>query len=82
MIQQGVSAEYTRIRTMYCSPDGERVWTYGIAMVSREAVETFPDIDLSAAAVDRLVVLLQKHRVEPCHFRDVVTDYIEQLATP
>ncbi len=82
MVQQGVSAEYTRIRTIYCSPDGERVWTYGVKMVLQETVEAFPDVDLSAEAVDRLVALLQTHRVEPCHFRDVVTDYIEQLATP
>ena len=82
MVQQSVSAEYTRIRTLYCSPDGERVWTYGVEMVSQGRTETFADVDLSVEAVDRLVALLQTYRVEPCHFRDVVSDYIEQLAIP
>lgn len=77
-----ICPQFTRICTWYCSPDGERVRTYGVKMVSAGDSVEFPDVDLSAAAVDRLVFLLQEQRVEPCHFRDVVTDYIEQLATP
>lgn len=82
MAQWGGIAKYTRISTVYCSPDGERVWTYGVEMVSRGTVAEFPDVDLSAEAVDRLICRLQTQQVEPCHFRDVVMDYIEQLATP
>ena len=82
MRQRGTIPQYTRICTIYHSPDGERVKTYGVEMVSAEGDVEFPDVDLSASAVDRLVALLRECRVEPCHFRDVVTDYIEQLATP
>ena len=82
MCQWGMYPQYTRICTVYCSPDGEHVKTYGVEMTSAEGDVEFPDVDLSASAVDRLVTLLRECRVEPCHFRDVVTDYIEQLATP
>ncbi len=82
MAQQSGAAKFTRISTVYCSPDGERVWTYGVEMVSPEAVVEFPDVDLSAEAVDRLICRLRTQQVEPCHFRDVVMDYIEQLASP
>ena len=82
MQQQGICPQYSRICTIYCSPDGESVRTYGVKMVLPEAVEEFPDVDLSVVAVDRLIGRLQTYRVEPCHFRDVVTDYIEQLAAP
>lgn len=82
MRQQGMSPRFTRICTIYCSPDGESVKTYGIQMILPDAIEEFPDVDLSAAAVDRLIGRLQTYRVEACHFRDVVMDYIEELATP
>lgn len=82
MRQWGICPQYTRICTVYRSPDGKNVKTYGVEMVSAEGTVEFPDVDLSAAAVDRLVRRLRVHRVEPCHFRDVVMDYIEWLATP
>ncbi len=82
MRQWGICPRYTRICTVYHSPDGESVKTYGVAMVSVEGTVEFPDVDLSATAVDRLIRWLRMHRVEPCHFRDVVMDYIELLATP
>lgn len=73
---------YRRICTVYTSPDGERVWTYGVEMVSREQVAEFPDVAADAEAVDRLIDRLQQCDVAPCHFHDVVKDFIEEVATP
>ncbi len=73
---------YRNICTVYTSPDGECVWTYGVEMVSGGKVVEFPDIDLSSAAVERLIERLRTNAVEPCHFRDAVLDYIEERATP
>lgn len=73
---------YRSLCTVYTSPDGECVWTYGVEMVSGERVIEFPDVDLDAEAVERLVDLLQRWQPEPCHFREVVLDYIERLASP
>ena len=82
MYQGNIAPQYSRICTLYRSPDGESVTTYGVEMVSSGTVEKFADVDLSAVAVDRLIARLRTYEVEPCRFRDVVTDYIEQLATP
>ncbi len=81
LAQQREQPIYRSICTVYTSPDGERVWTYGVEMVSGERVVEFPDVDLSSAAVDRLIDRLQACEVEPCHFRDAVLDYIEERAT-
>ncbi len=81
LAQQLEQPIYRNICTVYTSPDGERVWTYGIEMVSGERVIVFPDVDLSSAAVDRLIDRLRACEVEPCHFRDAVLDYIEERAT-
>lgn len=72
---------YRNICTVYTSPDGESVWTYGVEMVSGERVVEFADIDLSSSAVDRLIDCLRACVIESCHFRDVVLDYIEERAT-
>ncbi len=82
MHQRKMSPQFRRISTIYRSPDGDSVRTYGVEMVSAQAVVEFPDVDLSAEAVDRLIRLLRENDVEGCHFDDVVTDYIERLATP
>lgn len=73
---------YRNICTVYTSPDGESVWTYGVEMVSGGNVVEFPDVALSSSAVERLIDRLQTNEVEPCHFCDVVRDYIGELATP
>ena len=82
MERQSEQPIYRNVCTVYTSPDGERVWTYGVEMVSGERVEVFPDVDLSSAAVERLIDRLRACEVEPCHFRDAVLDYIEERATP
>lgn len=73
---------YQKICTIYTSPDGESVWTYGVEMVADGQVLEFSNVDLSSAAVERLIDRLRACAVEPCHFCDVVRDYIEELATP
>ena len=73
---------YRKICTTYTSPDGESTWTYGVELVSAGKVVEFPDIALSSAAVERLIDRLRINAVEPCHFFDVVQDYIEECATP
>ncbi len=73
---------YRNICTVYTLPDGECVWTYGVEMVSGGKVVEFPDIDLSSVAVERLIDRLRTNEVEPCHFRDAVNNYIEELASP
>ncbi len=71
-----------RICTVYTSPDGVCVRTYGVEVASRQGVALFPDVALESAAVDVLIDRLRVESVEPCHLADVVADYIGELAIP
>ncbi len=74
-------AIYRIISTVYLSPDGETAITYGIEAYARGRVELFADIAVDRAAVEALVAILAAERVALCHFREVVLDYIEDLAS-
>lgn len=81
-MRQSENLKYRKICTVYTTPDGESVRTYGIELTAGGQVAEFPDIDLSSAVVERLIDRLRTNAVEPCHFCDVVRDYIEERATP
>ena len=71
---------YRPIHTIYTSPDGDVVSTYGIEVYTHRGVTEITDIDLCADAVRRLIDRLHEQAVEGCHLRDVVEDYIGERA--
>lgn len=73
-------ALYRQIHTVYTSPDGETVSTYGIEVYTHCGVTEIPDVDLCADAVRRLIDRLRDRAVEKCHLWDVVEDYIGERA--
>ena len=73
---------YRVICTQLSLPHEPCVPTYGVEMVVGERVERFPDVSTEETAVRRLVALLQEQRVEACHFREVVEDYLVYLSLP
>ena len=81
-MESGEVPQYRVICTMLASLEGEHVRTYGVEMLSCERSEVFSDVSLDADEVHHLVHLLRSERVESCHFRDVVCDTVERLASP
>ncbi len=81
-MEQGELPQYRCVRTVLSLPEGERVSTYGVEMTLRDQTERFCDVSVDVDEVRRLVDLLRDERVEVCHFRDVVSDYIASLVTP
>ena len=75
-MKQEEAPQYRCICTQLTLSGGESISTYGVEMMSCDGIEPFPDVSVDAAEVQRLVDLLRDNAVEPCHFRDVVTDYI------
>lgn len=54
---------------------------YGVqATLPDGTVWAWPDVDMDPAVVRRLVSRLQELQPEACHFRDLVLDYIEEMA--
>lgn len=50
---------------------------YGIALVDRgEPVVCIPCISTDRRAVQQLTALLNELQVEPCHFEDIIEDYM------
>jgi hypothetical protein len=81
-MEQEELPQYRCVCTVLSLPEGERVSTYGVEMMLRDRTERFFDVSVDADKVRRLVDLLRDERVEACHFRDVVSDYVAFLATP
>ncbi len=51
--------------------------TYGIAFYDGGVcVGEIPDISDNKTDIDKLTALLNEEAVEPCHFQDVVEDYL------
>ena len=81
MEQEG-APRYRLVCTSLALSQSVSIPTYGIEMIVGERVERFLDVSVEAAEVRRLIDLLEKQRIEPCHFRDVVNDYIAFLSFP
>ena len=55
--------------------------TYGVRVRCPDGrVWAWPDVDLDPAVTARLVARLQSVQPEPCHFAELVLDYIEEQA--
>lgn len=65
-----------------CATEGaEYCATYGVATTLPTGDEwEWPDVDVDRGVVQTLVDRLQATQPEPCHFTDMVLDFIEETA--
>lgn len=62
-----------------CSTQGaEAVATYGVRVEHPGGLWEWADVHVDSAAVQRLVDRLNRMQPEPCHFADIVQDYIAE----
>ena len=67
----------------FCITQGaEHRPTYGVRCSYAGGVWTWPDVDVDAAVVQVLVDRLNAVQPEPCHFAEMVLDFIEECAAP
>jgi hypothetical protein len=65
-----------------CTTHGaEGTATYGVRAVCVDRVWQWPDVDVDPAVAEALVHRLNALQPDPCHFADMVLDYIEERAT-
>lgn len=62
------------------TPGAEKVPTYGVQITTSDGVWSWPDVDTDPCVVQVLVDRLQAARPEPCHYADIVLDFIEEYA--
>ena len=63
------------------TPGAEGIPTYGVRVRCPDGrVWAWPDVDVDPAVADRLVARLQEIQPEPCHFAELVLDFIEEQA--
>ena len=63
------------------TPGAEGVPVYGVRVICPDgSTWTWPDVDVDRRVVQRLARRLQAIQPSPCHFRDLVLDYIEEQA--
>ena len=65
-----------------CStPGAEGTPTYGVQMIGEGRPWTWLDVDLDPAVAQLLADRLNRLQPEPCHFTEMVLDFIEERAT-
>lgn len=71
-----------RVTKGVCHTEGaEGIPTYGVAATLPDGGEwAWADVDTDPAVVQGLVCRLQAAQPEGCHFRDMVLDFIEEMA--
>ena len=63
------------------TPGAEGCPVYGVAVTLPDGrVWAWADVDTDPAVVQRLVCRLQRLQPDPCLFRDLVLDFIEEMA--
>lgn len=63
------------------TPGAEGYPIYGVAVTLPDGSEwRWADVDTDSAAVQTFCRRLQLAQPEPCHFRDMVLDFIEEMA--
>lgn len=63
------------------TPGAEGTPVYGVRVRCRDgSVWSWSDVDTDPAVVRRLVERLQAAQPERCHYAELVTDYIEEVA--
>ena len=74
--------QYWRMTEGWCvTPGAEGYPAYGVAVTLPDGgVWEWVDVDTDPAAVEELVSRLQSTQPEACHFRDMVLDFIEEMA--
>lgn len=65
-----------------CGTEGaEGIPTYGVAAQHPDgSAWQWPDVDTDPAVVEMLLVRLRLCQPERCHYRDMVLDFIEEVA--
>ena len=64
-----------------CTTHGaEGVCTYGVRAVRGDTVWQWPDVDVDRAVAEALTCRLNTLQPAPCHFADMVLDYIQERA--
>ncbi len=73
--------EWRLVRGVCATPGAEGVPVYGVAVCRRDGgTWCWPDVDTDRAVVSRLVERLQTAQPEPCHYAEMVLDYIHEVA--
>ena len=64
-----------------CGTHGaEGIPTYGVQVIYAGRTWTWADVDLDPAVARRLADRLNRVQPEPCHFEEIVLDFIEESA--
>lgn len=71
---------YTVFRSRCSTPGTDGVTVYGLRITIGNNFIEFADIDPCADRVQALADRLAELDVEPCHYADIVQDYIQELA--
>ncbi len=66
------------ITSVCVTPGAEGKTVYGVLYQDEEQVFGFPDVDASPTAVEILLECLRRERPEPCHFKEIITDFIDR----
>ena len=73
--------EWSVIRGVCTTPGAEGTATYGVRAVCADRVWQWPDVDVDPAVTAALAHRLGALQPDPCHFTELVLDYIEERAT-
>ena len=73
--------EWEVIPETCATPGAEGVATYGIRVTYPGGRWQWADVDVDPMVVQRLAARLNQVQPEPCHFADMVLEYIEECAT-
>lgn len=69
------------IKGICVTPGAEGIPTYGVQVTLPSGDRwQWEDVDVDPAVVAALVCRLQESQPDECHFRDVVLDFIEEMA--
>ena len=64
-----------------CGTHGaEGIPTYGVQVTYADCTWTWADVDLDPAVAQRLADRLNRVQPAPCHFADMVLDFIQECA--
>ena len=73
-------ANWIVVRGFCGTPGAEDQPTYGVQCAYNGGVWTWSDVDTDPVAAQMLADRLNAARPEPCHFADMVLDFIEERA--
>ena len=70
------------IKRICVTPGAEGIPTYGVQVILPSGdIWRWEDVDVDSTVVAALVSRLQAVQPDECHFRDVVLDFIEEMAS-